>query len=164
MGMQIEVIEVKRTYSRYKVCTVHKPYFPLLYITHHYTPFHTISSLHFRNHFPFFPFKKTNTLFTVFINNTHLLPWTDVLYSAGEALTVLLVMNASIGYLPWRQGPDMHSSVLVSQWKPMKPPAHKHWYRLGPSTQLPPFWHGFDTHSSMLSSHHVPGNKLHILT
>lgn len=59
-------------------------------------------------------------------------------------------------YLPWRQCADVHSSMLVSQWSPVKPSGHKQWYRLGPSIHLPLFWHGFETHSLMLTSHHAP--------
>lgn len=36
------------------------------------------------------------------------------------------------------------------------PSEHKHWYRSMPSTQTPPFWHGFDSHSSRFTSQNGP--------
>lgn len=37
---------------------------------------------------------------------------------------------------------EAHSSMFISQWMPVKPGMHLHWYRLIPSIHVAPFRHG----------------------
>lgn len=45
---------------------------------------------------------------------------------------------------------------------PVKPSEHKHWYELTKSWQLPPCWHGADTHSSTLREQLSPATATNV--